>query len=56
MVQYDTMVIIRLRRNDRHLDTLEKYHIYKISRNNLHMNDTSKYTTLYFKLHELDDR
>jgi hypothetical protein len=25
---------------DRHLNTLEKYHIYKISRNNLHMNNT----------------
>jgi hypothetical protein len=24
----------------RHLNTSEKYYIYKISRNNLHMNDT----------------
>jgi hypothetical protein len=45
----DTMDIIRMRRKGRYLNTLEKYHIYKISRNNLHMNDTSKRTILYFK-------
>jgi hypothetical protein len=27
-------------RTGRHLNTLERYHIYKISRNKLHMNDT----------------
>jgi hypothetical protein len=25
---------------ERHLNILEKYHIYKVGRNNLHMNDT----------------
>jgi hypothetical protein len=34
------MDVIRTGRKGRHLNTLEKYHIYKISRNNLHMNDT----------------
>jgi hypothetical protein len=27
-------------RKGKYLNTLEKYHIYKISRDNLHMNDT----------------
>jgi hypothetical protein len=36
----DTMDVIRMGRKGRHLNTLERYHIYKISRNNLHMNDT----------------
>jgi hypothetical protein len=34
------MDVIRIGRKGRHLNTLEKYHIYKISRNNLHMNET----------------
>jgi hypothetical protein len=36
----DTMDVIRTGRKGRHLNNLEKYHIYKISRENLHMNDT----------------
>jgi hypothetical protein len=36
----DTMDVIRTGRKGRHLNTLERYHIYKISRNKLHMNDT----------------
>jgi hypothetical protein len=35
----DTIDVIRTGRKGRHLNTLEKYHIYKISRNNLHMNN-----------------
>jgi hypothetical protein len=31
-------------RKGRHLNTLEKYHIYKISRSNLHMDDTHNET------------
>jgi hypothetical protein len=34
----ETMDVIRTRREDRHLNTLERYHIYRISRNNVHMN------------------
>jgi hypothetical protein len=33
----DTMDVVRTGRKGRHLIILEKYHIYKISRNNLHM-------------------
>jgi hypothetical protein len=36
----DTMDVMRTGRKGRQLNNLEKYHIYKISRNNLHMNDT----------------
>jgi hypothetical protein len=43
----DTMDVIRTGRKGRHLNILEMYHIYKISRNNLHMNDMSKHTILY---------
>jgi hypothetical protein len=35
----DAMDVIRTGRKGRHSNTLEKYHIYLISRNNLHMND-----------------
>jgi hypothetical protein len=34
------MDVIRTGKKDRHLNTLEKYHIYLISRNNLNVNDT----------------
>jgi hypothetical protein len=34
------MDVIRIGRKGRHLNTLEKYHIYEISRKNLHMNET----------------
>jgi hypothetical protein len=36
----DTMDVIKTVRKARHLNILEKYHICKISRSNLHMNDT----------------
>jgi hypothetical protein len=36
----DTMDIIRIGRKGRHLNTLEKYHIYEISGNSLHMIET----------------
>jgi hypothetical protein len=35
----DTMDIIKTHRKGKHLNTLEKYHIYKISKDNLQMND-----------------
>jgi hypothetical protein len=35
----DAPDIIRTQKKGRHLNTLEKYHIYKISKNNLYMND-----------------
>jgi hypothetical protein len=36
----ETMDIIRHERG-KHLNTLEKYHIYKIGKNDLHKNDTN---------------
>jgi hypothetical protein len=36
----DTMRAIRTERKGKHLNTLEKYHIHKISKERLHMNDT----------------
>jgi hypothetical protein len=36
-----TMGIIRTHRKGKHLNTLEKYQIYKISKDNLQMNDTN---------------
>jgi hypothetical protein len=35
----NTMEIITTGKKGKHLNTLEKYHIYKVSKNNLHMND-----------------
>jgi hypothetical protein len=35
----DTMDVMRTGRKGIHLNTLEKYHIHKISRDNLNMND-----------------
>jgi hypothetical protein len=36
----DTMEFIKAEKKGKHLNTLEKYHICKISKNKLHMNDT----------------
>jgi hypothetical protein len=35
------MEIITVGRKGQYLNTLEKYHIYKVSRKNLHINDAS---------------
>jgi hypothetical protein len=45
----DIMEIIKTGKKGRHLNTLEKYHVYRISKDNLHMNDTYTYTTPYLK-------
>jgi hypothetical protein len=37
----DTMDIIKMYKKEKHSNTLEKYHIYKISKNSLYMNDTN---------------
>jgi hypothetical protein len=41
-----TMGIIKTGRKGKHLNTLEKYYIYRISKDNLHMNDTHTFETL----------
>jgi hypothetical protein len=45
----DTMDIVKTGRKGKHLNTLEKYHIYRISKDNPHMNDThiNTYNELY---------
>jgi hypothetical protein len=49
-----TMDIIK---KGKHLNTLEKYHIHKISKNNLHMNDVHNDTYPIFEtLHDLYNR
>jgi hypothetical protein len=40
MERQHTLDVIRTGRKGRYLNALEKYQIYKISRNNLHMNYT----------------
>jgi hypothetical protein len=52
------MDVIRTGRKGRHLNTLEKYHIYKIISNNLHMNDThiEAHNPKFQTVHELYDR
>jgi hypothetical protein len=54
----DTIDVIMTGRKGRHLNTLEKYHIYKIIRNNLHMNDThiEAHTPIFQTVHELYNR
>jgi hypothetical protein len=37
----DTMYIVKKGTKGNHLNTLEKYHIHKISKSNLHMNETN---------------
>jgi hypothetical protein len=37
----DATDIIRMHKKGKHIKTLEKYHLHKITKNNLHMNDIS---------------
>jgi hypothetical protein len=39
----DTVDVVRTGRKSRQLNTLERYHIYKIRRNNLHMKKKKEY-------------
>jgi hypothetical protein len=54
----DTMAVIRIGRKGRHLNTLEKYHIYEISRNNLHMTETyiELHNPIFQTVHEIYNR
>jgi hypothetical protein len=40
-----TMRVLKTERKGKHLNTLEKYHIYKTSKDGMKMNDTSTPTT-----------
>jgi hypothetical protein len=54
----DTMDIIRTHRKGKHLNTLEKYYICKVSRYNLQLNDTNTDThnPIFKALHETNTR
>jgi hypothetical protein len=54
----DTMDIIRKGKKGKHLNTLEKYYIHKISKSNLHMNDTYNDTNnpIFETLHDVYTR
>jgi hypothetical protein len=54
----DTMDVIRIVRKSRHLNTLERYHIYKMYANNLHMNEVhiEAHNLIFHTVHELCDR
>lgn len=54
----DTMDVITTGRKGKYLNTLGRYHVYRISKDNLHMNDT--YNDIHYPifeiLHELHTR
>jgi hypothetical protein len=54
----DAMDIIRTHRKGKHLNTLEKYYIYKVRRDNLQINDTNTDTQnpVFKALHETNTR
>jgi hypothetical protein len=54
----DTMGIIKTHRKGKHLNILEKYHMYKTRRDNLQMNDTNTDThnPIFKALHETNTR
>jgi hypothetical protein len=54
----DTMDVIRIGRKSRHLNTLERYQIYEVYKNNLHMNDVhiEAHNPIFQTVHELYDR
>jgi hypothetical protein len=54
----NTMNIIRTQKKAKHLNTLEKYHIHKISKSRLHMNDpyVDIYNPIFETLQELNIR
>jgi hypothetical protein len=49
----DIMEIIKTGRKEKYLNTLEKYHISEISRDNLHMNDILIHSPIFEPLHEI---
>jgi hypothetical protein len=51
----DTMEIITTGRTGKYLNTLEKYNIYQINRDNLHMNNTyiDTYNPIFKALHKI---
>jgi hypothetical protein len=54
----DTMEIIKIERKGEHLNTLERYHVYKISKEGIHMNDmhNETYNPIFEVIHSIDTR
>jgi hypothetical protein len=54
----NTKNILKVETKGKHLNTLEKYYIYKISKDNLHMNDVNikTHNSIFQALNELNDR
>jgi hypothetical protein len=54
----DTMEGMEVERKGKHLNTLEKYHIYRLSRSRLHMNDAhvDTYNPIFEAKEEVDTR
>jgi hypothetical protein len=54
----DTMDIINTHKEGKHMNTLEKYHIHKLYKNNFHMNDSAiePNNPIFKTLHEIDNR
>jgi hypothetical protein len=54
----DTTEVIKTEKKEKHLNILEKYHIYKMSKDGLHMNDTyiNTYNPIFELMQELNTR
>jgi hypothetical protein len=54
----DTMKVLKTERKGKHLNTLEKYHIYKMSKDGLRMNDTyiDTHNLIFEVIQELNNR
>jgi hypothetical protein len=52
------MEIMKIERKGKHLNTLEKYHIHKISKEGIHMNDTHDeiYNPIFDVINNIDIR
>jgi hypothetical protein len=54
----DTMKVLKTEKKGKHLNTLEKYHIYKTSKEGLQMNDTyiETHNSIFEVIQEINDR
>jgi hypothetical protein len=54
----DTMEIIKTERKGKHVNTLERYHIYKISKEGIHMNNMhdETYNPIFDDIYRKDTR
>jgi hypothetical protein len=54
----DTMQIMKIERKGKHQNTLEKYHIYRISKEGIHMNDIhdETYNPIFEVINNIDTR